>query len=74
MSSPISKPSPATNEGYIVTDKMELVYFNKYTLRVTYITGNYKYPLKRGVHECGEYMICADGVVLCEKCNEVVTF
>lgn len=56
------------------------VYFNVKDLTVTWLFNakdarmgyDFPDPLKYGIHKCMRGLKCIDGVVLCEKCEEVI--
>lgn len=72
-------PTPFLNEQ-ICNVGNYIVYFDMVTLEVTWIshvsmnTFDPSAPIRYGVHGCGKKLIVADGILICEKCKEVITF
>lgn len=77
---PISfNPKTADGEGFIEFENGSQVWFELKTLKVVYIfkpnhvrVNIFDMPLRYGVHSCKNKVIIADGIVLCEHCNEVI--
>lgn len=74
---------PATWEERYVTENNVQIFVDRKTLHVNFIykkddllgTNSIKYPEKYGRHgTCDKPLTCADGIVICEECKEVLMF